>query len=143
MMGHKICFYGKIWLIIPKLSLLPLLIWSTAYTFQYYVAGHSSSFLHNVTDPVDADCHKAPSQPRLNQHRSRTSQRSKPYNPREYQSSQIRHSSSLVEDIQNNSSLLSTERTNRVRVKGRREMPLRDRTNTGKLPVPHLPVSCS
>ena len=29
MMGHKICFNGKIWKIIPKLSLLPLLIWST------------------------------------------------------------------------------------------------------------------
>ena len=29
MQGHKICFYGEIWLIIPKLSLLPLLIWST------------------------------------------------------------------------------------------------------------------
>ena len=29
MMGHKICLCGKIWLIIPKLSLLPLLIWST------------------------------------------------------------------------------------------------------------------
>ena len=28
MMGHKICFYGEIWLIIPKLSPLPLLIWS-------------------------------------------------------------------------------------------------------------------
>ena len=30
MMGHKICFYGGIWLIIPKLSLLPLLIRSQA-----------------------------------------------------------------------------------------------------------------
>ena len=29
MMGHKICIYGEIWLITPKLSLLPLLIWST------------------------------------------------------------------------------------------------------------------
>ena len=29
MMGHKICFYGEILLIIPKLSLLLLLIWST------------------------------------------------------------------------------------------------------------------
>ena len=28
MMGHKICFHGEIWLIISKLSLLPLLIWS-------------------------------------------------------------------------------------------------------------------
>ena len=29
MVGHKLCFYGEIWLIIPQLSLLPLLIWST------------------------------------------------------------------------------------------------------------------
>ena len=29
MMGTKIYFYGEICLIIPKLSLLPLLIWST------------------------------------------------------------------------------------------------------------------
>ena len=29
MVGHRICFYGEIWLIIPKLSLLLLLIWST------------------------------------------------------------------------------------------------------------------
>ena len=29
MMGHKICFYEQIWLIIPKLPLLPLLNWST------------------------------------------------------------------------------------------------------------------
>ena len=28
MMGHKICIFGKIWIIIPKLSLLSLLIWS-------------------------------------------------------------------------------------------------------------------
>ena len=30
MMGYKICFNREIWIIIPKLSLLPLLIWSTA-----------------------------------------------------------------------------------------------------------------
>ena len=29
MTGHKIFLYGEIWLIIPKLSPLPLLIWST------------------------------------------------------------------------------------------------------------------
>ena len=28
MVGHKICFYGETWLIIPKSSLLPLFIWS-------------------------------------------------------------------------------------------------------------------
>ena len=35
MMGHKICFYGEIWLIIPKLSLLPLLICSTELNIVY------------------------------------------------------------------------------------------------------------
>ena len=34
MMGHKICFYGEMWLIIPKLSLMPLLIWSTGPPFE-------------------------------------------------------------------------------------------------------------
>ena len=32
MMGQNICFKGVIWKIIPKLSLLSLLIWSTACT---------------------------------------------------------------------------------------------------------------
>ena len=31
MMGHKICFYEEILIIIPKLSLLLLLIWSPAH----------------------------------------------------------------------------------------------------------------
>ena len=31
MMGHKICFYEEICIIIPILSLLLLLIWSTDY----------------------------------------------------------------------------------------------------------------
>ena len=29
MMGHKVCFFVKMWLIIPKSSLLPLFIWSS------------------------------------------------------------------------------------------------------------------
>ena len=32
LMGHNLCFCGQIWEIIPKLSLLPLLIWSTVIT---------------------------------------------------------------------------------------------------------------
>ena len=28
MIGHKICFNRKVWKIIPKLSLFPILIWS-------------------------------------------------------------------------------------------------------------------
>ena len=28
MIGHKICVYGEIWIIIPKLSLVPLLVCS-------------------------------------------------------------------------------------------------------------------
>ena len=31
MMGHKICFYEEIWIIIRKLSLLLPLIWSTVH----------------------------------------------------------------------------------------------------------------
>ena len=37
MMGLNICFYGEIWLIIPKLSLL-LLIWSTGITYTNLVS---------------------------------------------------------------------------------------------------------
>ena len=33
MKGHNVCFNGKILKIIPKLSLLPLLIWSTVLSF--------------------------------------------------------------------------------------------------------------
>ena len=34
MMGCKICFHEEIWIIIPKLTLLLLLIWSTGCLFQ-------------------------------------------------------------------------------------------------------------
>ena len=34
MMGHKICFSEEIWPIIPKLSLLLLLIWSPDLSFE-------------------------------------------------------------------------------------------------------------
>ena len=34
MMGYKICLYGEIWLIIPKLSLSSLLTWSSV---QYWL----------------------------------------------------------------------------------------------------------
>ena len=34
MIGHKISFYGEIWLIIPNLALLLLLIWSTMASFS-------------------------------------------------------------------------------------------------------------
>ena len=37
MMGHKICFKGVLGEIIPELSLLPLLIWSTElHVFRYH-----------------------------------------------------------------------------------------------------------
>ena len=36
MMGHKICFYEEIWIIIPKLSHLPLLIWSSDLVVLHY-----------------------------------------------------------------------------------------------------------
>ena len=35
MMGHKMCFYGEIWIIISKLILLPLLIWITGIVKGY------------------------------------------------------------------------------------------------------------
>ena len=38
MMGHKICCFGEIWLIIPKLSLFPPLFWSTDYYSQQQIA---------------------------------------------------------------------------------------------------------
>ena len=38
MMGHKIYFDGKMWLIIPKLSLLLLLIWSSALFYMIYLS---------------------------------------------------------------------------------------------------------
>ena len=71
MMGHKICFHGEIWLIIPKLSLLSLLIWSTVYanTLQIFaekknVRGfHSAKILTRIgksTDDLGVYCtHKA------------------------------------------------------------------------------------
>ena len=47
MMGQKICFYGEIWLIIPILSLLPLLIWSTGPSEQGL---HYLTFLKQLSD---------------------------------------------------------------------------------------------
>ena len=49
MMGHKICFSGEIWPIIPKLSLLLLLIWSpdpdeAAYNELPYFFGYKREF---------------------------------------------------------------------------------------------------
>ena len=34
--GSQNNFYGKIWIIIPKLSLLPLLIWSTGLLMEVF-----------------------------------------------------------------------------------------------------------
>ena len=49
MVGHKICFYGEIWLIIPKIS-LSLLIWSTGVTH----ASHLFSVAWFSLDPESA-----------------------------------------------------------------------------------------
>ena len=35
MVDHKICFYEEIWPIIPKLSLIPFLIWSSVCDFLF------------------------------------------------------------------------------------------------------------
>ena len=50
MMGHKICFYGEIWLIIPKLSLLLPLIWSTAFSIlkEYMVSNSIVKWLFHI-----------------------------------------------------------------------------------------------
>ena len=37
MKGHKICFYGEIWKIIPKLFQKPLLIWITAWSISIHI----------------------------------------------------------------------------------------------------------
>ena len=50
MMGHKICFNGAIWLVIPKLSLLPLLIWSTGVSNYGYVP---QSHLENIVMRIE------------------------------------------------------------------------------------------
>ena len=47
MMGHKIWFYGEIWLIIPKLSLLPLLIWSTDIRCLFYMLCQATDIILN------------------------------------------------------------------------------------------------
>ena len=46
MMGHKIRFYGEIWLIIPKLSLLPLLYWSTDYRIAAISHNVQHAYVH-------------------------------------------------------------------------------------------------
>ena len=43
MMGHKISFNEDLWIIIPKLSLLPLLICSTA---VFRIDSDPSAYLH-------------------------------------------------------------------------------------------------
>ena len=53
MRGHNVCFNGKIRKIIPKLSLLPLLIWSTDFNYIFvsiYVSAHfmSSTYVLNL-----------------------------------------------------------------------------------------------
>ena len=44
MMGHKMSFKGVIWKIDPKLSLLPLLIWSTGGGVKLKGLPHTSFF---------------------------------------------------------------------------------------------------
>ena len=47
MVGHKICFYGEIWLIIPKLFVVYLLIWSTV--IGNTKTSHSTSTGFNIS----------------------------------------------------------------------------------------------
>ena len=53
MMDHKICVYGEIWLIMPGLSLQPLLIWSTepvlwnsAIRMGFFFQNNSKTLIH-------------------------------------------------------------------------------------------------
>ena len=48
MMGHKICFYEQIWLIIPKLSLLPFL--SGALTLEVPISIDNILFIENFQE---------------------------------------------------------------------------------------------
>ena len=52
MMGHKICFYEEIWLIIPKLSLLLLLICSTesseSFIFVFAIRSEIASYKNGL-----------------------------------------------------------------------------------------------
>ena len=43
LMGHNICFYGEMRLIIFELSLLPFLIWSTGLPFVLLIFGTGTS----------------------------------------------------------------------------------------------------
>ena len=61
MMGHKIRFYGEIWIIIPKLSMLSLLIWSTVsplfassnkMAIDFCLLGYVPSFLLSADDKL-------------------------------------------------------------------------------------------
>ena len=53
MMGHKICFYGEIWLIIPKLSLLPLLMGNTARSLRLFWKGNAHSLVELQKTDLD------------------------------------------------------------------------------------------
>ena len=50
MMGHKICFYEEILIIIPKLSLLLLLIWSPE-----KVTRTSKKVVKDLSDVLESD----------------------------------------------------------------------------------------
>ena len=55
MMYHKICLDGEIWLIISKLSLLPLIIWATANSslWEYYPMRWEANISLSEEWPVD------------------------------------------------------------------------------------------
>ena len=53
MMGRNICFKGVIWNIIPKLSLLTLLIWSSVFLYRSY--GTSSGNADHMLDKQETE----------------------------------------------------------------------------------------
>ena len=55
MVGHKICFYGEMWLIIPELSLLLLLIWSSVPCHSCFIAIIHLKAVDGMSNSVDSD----------------------------------------------------------------------------------------
>ena len=64
-MGHKICFYGIIWIIISKLSLLPLLIWSTEMLMKWKTKDYQTASAVYITGISILSC-PIPSHPSIN-----------------------------------------------------------------------------
>ena len=54
MVGHKICLDGKTWKIVPKLSLLSLIIWSTEYLMIFVKKMDESVKLYHCQEELSS-----------------------------------------------------------------------------------------